>query len=486
MAEYKSRHTGAEIDAAVDKINTWFSLPDYWRTHIDAKIPSIRAALESAGWNKSAFLFYSDAHWSTNYKQSPAILKYLHANTPINMVAFGGDVVMSEGDSAEAMAYLYEWRNAVRDLPHHSVPGNHDDGGEVDNRWDDFYIYSYLLAAEETPDVVRGEAGLYYYIDNPAEKTRYLYLDTATKDGNVLNDSAEEAFVKNALIGTPEGWHIVAISHIWLTIDYEVNPPKATGFSMGGQILLDMFDAYNTRQGDYASCGGKVEFCIGGHSHADGDWTTSAGIPVILVECDGSGVRSGLSITKGTITENSVNAVVADYNSSKIHIIRIGRGESRVVNISHTGGAKYTNLLPIATDASGNVYNSIGYKEDVRINSSKQEVTATGWDLSGFIPAKTGDIIRFKNVAFLDMTGANSTQVARVFFYDSNYTQINMSDYYTSTNLMSDAWSPVYGDDGNVVQFTIPNSYGNNVAYIRINADDFNKNSIVTVNEEIV
>lgn len=459
-------------------------LPDYWKTHIDEQIANIRTALESAGCNKSAFLWYNDAHWSYSYQQSPAILKYLYKNTPINKVNFGGDICDTESANRDDMTYLWDWRKAIRDIPnHHSVVGNHDDGGEFDFLI--AYTYSWLLAAEETPDIVRGDV-CYYYIDNPSEKTRYLYLDTATKNYNIMNNTDQQEFVKEALKSTPDSWHIVAIAHIWRAVDYDVTPPADNGWSYGGTTCLEMFYAYNNRSGEYAGCGGKVEFCIGGHTHVDANWLYNDSIPVILTECEGRNVRGNTTCTAGTITESAVSAVIADYNNSKIHIIRIGRGESRVVDIPATTQTSYTNLLPLATDENGAVYNGIGYMENVRINSSKQIVAANGWDLTGFIPAKPGDIIRFKNVAFLDMTGANATQVARVFFYDSNYTQINTSDYYTPANLMSEAWNAVYGDDGNLIQFMIPLEYGSNTAYIRINADDFNENSIITVNEEIV
>lgn len=490
MAEYKSKHTGAEIDAGIDRVNDGGSLPDYWKTHIDARIVDIRAALESAGWNKSAFLWYHDAHWTYSYQRSPEILKYLCKNTPINKTNFGGDICDAESVDRNNMLYLWDWRKAIRDLPnHHSVVGNHDDGNGSNNVSDGSlptgYIYSWLLAAEETPDVVRGDK-FYYYVDSPSEKTRYIYLDTATRYNNICDDTDQQEFVKEALKSTPDGWHIVAIAHIWRDMDYSTTPPTDNDWSWGAKTCLPMFHAYNNRSGEYANCGGKVEFCIGGHSHIDSSWLYEGSIPVILTECESRHVRSGLTCKEGTISESSVNAIIADYNTNKIHIIRIGRGESRVVDIPASSESGYTNQLPIATDANGNVYNSVGYKENVRINSSQQEVEATGWDLSGFIPCKRGDIVRFKNVAFLDMTGANGTSPrARIFGFDSNFAQLVQSDYFSPTNLLTSEYSAVYGNDGDLIQFTVPPTWVDSVAYIRINADDFNENSIVTVNEEI-
>lgn len=318
---------GGDVSWATD-------VPDYWQSHIDARVNDTNIAMAAAAGNRSAFLFYTDAHWTHNHKKSPALMKYLCMNTPIKKVIFGGDIVHDEGDD---MSYLDDWREAVSVLPcHHSVPGNHDDGNEIDNRWDDAYIYDFLLADEATDDVVKGD-GLYYYIDDVAEKTRYLYLDTATKDGNILNDPVQEAWLKRTLLSTPSGWHIIAIGHIWRVYENVNGVDVDAGFSMGAEVCLDMFDAYNARTGDFASCTGKVEFCIGGHLHWDSDHVSDGGIPVLIITTDGRRVKNGETNTAGTITEASVSAIVADYAAGVVKVIRIGRGNSRTVNL--TGGA---------------------------------------------------------------------------------------------------------------------------------------------------
>lgn len=483
--------TRSELEAAVGSGNV---IPAYWLTHLQERIPAIRAAMTAAGWKKSAFLWYHDVHWTYGYKRAPMLLKYLYQHTPINKTIFGGDVVDNEGDDT-TMSYLWDWRDAVRDIPnHHSVPGNHDDGNSTDNRWDDPYIYAYLLAAEETPDVVRGDAGLYYYIDDPTEKTRYLYLDTATKDGNIVNDTTQQSWLKETLKSTPAGWHIVAIGHIWRTVDYDVTPPADAGWSYGGAYCIGEFDKYNARTGDYASCTGKVEFCIGGHTHVDADFVSDGGIPVILTECDARYVRSGLDCTEGTITEASVNAIVADYAHGVVNVIRIGRGSSRVVNLDGSGstggddsGGSGTDTPDVPTGNFTNVLTAAGYKENMRFSSSSQaETAATGWDITGYIPAKRGDTIRMANVDFIDLDGGGgATSRAMVYLFDADKGYIVCSDAYSASAKMSEAWSAVYDTDGDVIQFTVPTSYSANTAYIRIGARNIDQYSVITVNEVI-
>lgn len=358
-------------EAKTVDVSTGESIPSYWLTHLQTKADKIHEVMEAAGRNKSAFLFYTDAHWDYGAKKAPMLLKYLYNNTPINKTIFGGDIVNSESADRDVMKYLWEWRKQVRELPnHHSVVGNHDDGATINNRFSTNYIYSFLLAAEENSNIVQG-GDMYYYIDEPCEKTRYLYLDTAYMGIN----SSQTAFIKEALKTAPDNWHIVAISHIWYEPDYDqynVRPIPIKGYGTGVENLVNLFDSYNARRDEFSSCTAKVEFCIGGHCHRDYTGSTTGGIPIILCETDSHHNRSGLTDTVGTTTESSVNAVIVNYSTEKINVIRIGRGENFEVPLhaSVTPPASYTNLLPTAIDMNGNVYNNSGYKAGAYINNA--------------------------------------------------------------------------------------------------------------------
>lgn len=443
-------------------------VPLYWEPALDEGARAINEAVLVAGCNKSAFLFYSDVHWNYGAKRSPELLKYLYTHTAISKTVFGGDIVNDEGVNYNTMSYLWEWRARLKGLPnHHSVVGNHDDGNTTNNLFGEQYVYGYLLAAEETPDIVRGEKGLYYYIDNSPEKTRYLYLDTACKGV----DSAQKEFVKEALLSTPEGWHIVAIAHIWYAMDYTTTPPIIGGLDTNAEVLLSMFDAYNARTGDYADCGGWVEFCIGGHTHVDYDGTTDTGIPIILVETDSQHVRSGLNFTPGTTTEASINGVVADYDNHKIHIIRIGRGESREVSVTNCV-VTYTNVLALI---------EIGYQADREISTSTYEErdSDSGYDLTGYIPISNGDVFRLKNIIMPD--GVSDRRNMVYLFEGDKAWNGNYS--LCTTDINGAGFSPVF-EEGNLVQFTVP-AGGYDGMYIRLNAQQIDETSIITINEPI-
>jgi len=235
-----------------DEIDGNIGIPEHWKLPLKDGAQAINEKLCEAGSNKSAFLFYSDAHWSDSSKMSPTLLKYLYKHTGMTKTFFGGDIIDDETD----LSYLWDWRNQIKDLPnHHSVIGNHDDGNGQpgQSNFSEAYVYGYLRAAEETPDIVSDGKGMYYYIDSPSENTRYLFLDTAYRGVT----GAQLEFIKQALLTTSSGWHIVAISHIWFDVDYSVSPPQRGALNNDASKLLDLFNNYNSRNDDYISCGIK-------------------------------------------------------------------------------------------------------------------------------------------------------------------------------------------------------------------------------------
>lgn len=468
-------------------------VPSYWKSYLEAKATEINTALNAAGDNKSAFLWYTDAHWLYNFKQSPMLLKFLSKNTGMKKTFFGGDIAQ---EKTGEIAMLTAWQERVKDIPnHHSVIGNHDNQvTELATAADrgDFFILP-----ERTGDMSIGtdatNGKLYYYIDNHIENTRYICLST----GRMWTYKDEMVWCAEVLNTTPKNWHIVVISHLWLNNDYtgddgilNATPPDYV------QSLLDMFDAYNYRGSgttavnsvayDFTNANGKIEFVIGGHVHRDYDFSTQTGIPIILTECDANVSRAPSSVvTEGTVTENCVYAIVADYGAKAVKVINVGRGDTRNVPIPDV--VTYTNWAKKATEADGvTIYNNgKGYKEDYRINSSGTETAAENWTVTGYIPIKKGDIVRFKNCYVYNMTGITTTNRMHFTFYDGTFAKVEESSTYQVGSPPSSAWSAVHGDNGDLIQCKIPTSYSKTFAYMRITMDEINEDSIITVNEVI-
>ena len=153
-----------------------------------------------------------------------------------------------------------------------------------------------------------------------------------------------------------------------------------------------------------------------------------------------------------------------------------------IINISAITGdiiitaiaiAAYTNQIPISTDTDGSIYNGVGYQKGYRLNSSGMPSAQTPTYITGFIPCKTGDIIRFKNMGLIE--GSSTLSEQRIAFYDSEKTCIS-TPYWTGT-------SPTYMN-GQLASLVVP-SYTTSVAYARFGCYSIDASSIITVNEVI-
>jgi len=135
------------------------------------------------------------------------------------------------------------------------------------------------------------------------------------------------------------------------------------------------------------------------------------------------------------------------------------------------------NWIPISTDSSGAIYNNTGYKSATRLSSdgvTERSVENKICVLTGYIPVNAGDTIYMKNVT----VGADSdtTYISYLWLYNSTFTKISQYMY------SSQQFSPTSIDGISV--FTVPDDTG--VAYIRVQAQVLDNNSIITKNQEII
>lgn len=478
-------------------------VPEYWQNYLAARAAVINTALNAAGSSRSAFLWYTDAHWTTNYGTSPVLLEYLSENTRMEKTFFGGDVAVEKTGEIEI---IQAWQAMVGNIPnHHSVIGNHDNqvtelSASAAERAEFFF------GPEQTSDMVFGtdatNGKMYYYIDNAAESTRYICLST----GRMWTTKDEVTWCVGALSSVPANWHIVVISHMWLNSDYSddgtatliTTPPDYA------QSYLDLFDAYNARLSgstsnhsvayNFTAAQAKIEFIIGGHIHQDYDFATTKGIPVILTECDAWQERDDASsASKGTTTESCVYGVVADYNSKVVKVINVGRGSTRTISIPELGSggedAGYTNWLTHVVASDGSVSEGTNYVTDTRISVSSgsfEERSETGWCTTGLIPAKGGDIIRFSGCKFPKTNPFSGSHRGGVYGAneDGSYANAMVSMSALVDSAGTQYGYPVYDADGdNIIQFTIPSNIKG--PYIRLVAHEFTAASVLTVNQEI-
>lgn len=145
------------------------------------------------------------------------------------------------------------------------------------------------------------------------------------------------------------------------------------------------------------------------------------------------------------------------------------------------------NQIPLSTDAEGNLFNNgQGYKTDYRLSlSGGDETAASGYECTGFIPAKSGDVIRIKGI---ELTEENATNI---ICYDSNknpYRGSLSSGNYGKT--LYHLFVTHGTNDGDVYTATLSRTladvFDSGLAYIRIGSKSITADSILTVNQEIV
>ena len=74
------------------------------------------------------------------------------------------------------------------------------------------------------------------------------------------------------------------------------------------------------------------------------------------------------------------------------------------------------NQVPISQDASGNIYNGVGYKTGYKLNSSGAEVARADSAVTGFMPFTVGKTI------YVDRFDGTEASNGGLYFYNSAHT----------------------------------------------------------------
>lgn len=154
-----------------------------------------------------------------------------------------------------------------------------------------------------------------------------------------------------------------------------------------------------------------------------------------------------------------------------------------------SGTKQYTNQIPIAIDTSGNAVTDGALYTDKRWNSSGGQSTATGYFVSGLIPATVGDMVRIRWPG----GGATDNLQIKAFLSDRSAYSGYMS-FTAATSSTGVVGSSVTGSAGyqydltnGILDFTLAanSKIPSNVAYITVTLYGDPADCIVTINEAI-
>ena len=345
-------------------------LPAYYGEHL-AKVAARLRALSAKC--DDAFFFITDLHVPSNRCVSGRILAKLVAETEVKKVLCGGDMPEAFGGKASVdrtiAAYREQWVKAVENAGGAFYPakGNHDftirdkpsaaNGFTYSNRdahdilMDTAAVKATAVTNTDDPDAC------YYYFDAPGGGIRYIVADTtdsvrtdrtywAVKYG--MGETQLKWLAENALATLPAGWVAVVMHHIPVTTIVSGEPGNGALFAPWRK-LLEAYQArgkasIGDREYDFSCARGKILCSLTGHEHAERQ-TFQNGIWHITQPCDAAYSDYIIGSTpwcenlpkkeKGTIYEQTFDAVHIDRKNNLLHFTRVGGGADRTVHLGN-------------------------------------------------------------------------------------------------------------------------------------------------------
>ena len=351
-------------------------IPTYWNDMIDQKTDTVKALQTSGGKDSVSFVWASDTHIPDNSTARTNYIGSLMAkmldNCDIPFALLTGDIGTRASYPTEA-----EFLESQKNIPSHLAPlwgtdrllvalGNHDGcwGDETryyrhqlspEHMWQTYFRNQALDSRR-----VFSEDGSYYYIDNIAQKTRFIVLNSHfggeySQDGNgwAVNNrfavscygEAQLKWLANVALDMPEGYSAVISAHAPANIEYTVDNAQLIGIinaycnrtTFSGSYT-DGVDGWSnsTIDVDFSDAKGDIIAMFAGHVHGDSIDTTTMARPIITILSAGADpnepyVSTSPTRTFGTDTETSFDIVTINKETRTIYLTRVGAGSDRVV-----------------------------------------------------------------------------------------------------------------------------------------------------------
>lgn len=505
------------------------TIPEYVRTEAEtvARIVNQHQSNDSI-----VFPFLSDAHCGYYTDTGNAattlagqLLNQIGKRTPYDFIVHGGDYSTGAWNTTKQLSleqiedYTELTSEADKGVPSVWCAGNHDDAPyqATEGRVSQQETFALIGRKNRISGAVCPNGCNYGYLDLENRKLRVIYLDTDDKRNwgtvSVGNGATAPAYLNAHNVSgaqlqwlantgldftgkaNPAEWDIVVVSHAALNISGTITDAvSGTVYAHSTENATKILNAYRTGKSgsithngvtvnyDFSAVGSKatVICAVHGHNHKFGSETLTGGI--LSIGCPNvmngreraSDDGNTYTKTAGTSDGTSFCILTIDRENCVIYADCVGAGYDRDFEYT-TEVITYTNQIPISTDASGAVYNGVGYKANTYL-SGGNDGTKNGIYATGFIPCKLGDTLYCKNVGM--QTGQDAHRLA---FYDSSKTYLAIIKT-TSTAYMG--WN--YGEDGNISSIGIRASGNNqNTAFVRFCCGHIGDDSIVTVNEPI-
>ena len=229
---------------------------------------------------------------------------------------------------------------------------------------------------------------------------------------------------------------------------------------------------------DFSEEQGEIVGWFSGHAHRDAIITNDLPFPIITITSSSNFSYDDSEEERilDTITETAIDFVTINKKTKKIYFSRLGVGADRDCDYQPGG----VNLLKNAIGDDGLIFNNIGWKDGYRISASAGTESANAaTDLTGYIPAKNGDMVLLYNINMPEKT-AN----VGVHFYSEPLLSTKLHSqvgWDGATGFPGNNWE--YEMDGlNVTSFVIPDwSVNQGTQYIRLAASEITERSAIVI-----
>lgn len=370
-------------------------IPSYWKDEIAEKTQVVKDLQALGGKNCVSFVWASDTHIpdsdtdnTTNIGRTKDLGKLMAKmldNCEIPLAIISGDINSRGSYQTEEL-----FTSSLTKILEHLAPlwgsnqlllalGNHD-GCYGNGNTEGSYVKQYspeklwqIFFRSQALDFRRvfSDDGLYYYVDNIPQKTRFIILNShfggESENGYSINDrfntscygQAQLDWFADTALDMPEGYSAVIVAHAPPSITYTVDKQQLIGI-INAYCTKDKFNGSYTEgvegwskskisvnYGELNEDGsaneheakGDIIAMFAGHIHWDKIDTTTMACPIITIIAAGATPsehhkmeeESTPTRTFDTNTETSFDVVTINKATRTISCTRIGAGESREI-----------------------------------------------------------------------------------------------------------------------------------------------------------
>lgn len=317
-------------------------LPDYWESEIADVADKVNRL------SGVSFCFITDFHNKSNNGHSPEMLKEVMDRCEIKNYINGGDMATdgNYGDEQMTIEDLLDAKSKFADVPGAIwVEGNHDSAYSLTG-----FPYAQNLMPERIRETCFGgmdayfsATGNYYYLDDEANRMRYIVLNSQDKtyvqnaDGSAVDNKMWEfAFQQPQIswlaywaLDVPDDWSVIVASHV----APGENEQTGSDYPVANyDLVINILKAFHDKtcyvdvgtNGDYPACinvdytgkGGDVICWVAGHSHADKLFKLHS-------------VNIVVTLNDNQIDGQAFDVLTVDKTTRIVRVTRVGVGDDR-------------------------------------------------------------------------------------------------------------------------------------------------------------